>query len=140
MWIQTWHPAHPLYAALRTHDFDAFARGQLNERRAAGLPPFSSLALLRAEARSAEAATAFLQDAAAQAAERAHTLGVRLYPPVPPPMPRLADVERVQMLVESASRMALQKLLAGWLPDLHALKARHKGVLRWAVDVDPLGI
>jgi primosomal protein N' (replication factor Y) len=55
-------------------------------------------------------------------------------------MPRLADVERVQMLVESASRMALQKLLAGWLPDLHALKARHKGVLRWAVDVDPLGI
>jgi primosomal protein N' (replication factor Y) len=140
MWIQTWHPAHPLYAALRTHDFDAFARGQLNERRAAGLPPFSSLALLRAEARSAEAATAFLQDAAAQAAERAHALGVRLYPPVPPPMPRLADVERVQMLVESASRMALQKLLAGWLPDLHALKARHKGVLRWAVDVDPLGI
>ncbi len=53
MWVQTWHPRHALYAALQAHDFDAFARSQLAERRAAGLPPFTSLALLRAEARSA---------------------------------------------------------------------------------------
>ena len=69
MWIQTWHPRHPLYAALQAHDFDAFARGQLQERCAAGLPPFSSLALLRAEARSAEAAGAFLREAAQLAAQ-----------------------------------------------------------------------
>ena len=54
MWIQTWHPAHPLYAALRAHDYEAFAAAQLAERRAAGLPPFASLALLRADARTAE--------------------------------------------------------------------------------------
>jgi primosomal protein N' (replication factor Y) len=36
--------------------------------------------------------------------------------------------------------VALQRLLAGWLPGLHALRARHKGVLRWAVDIDPLAI
>ncbi len=140
MWIQTWHPRHPLYAALQAHDFDAFARGQLQERRAAGLPPFSSLALLRAEARSAEAAGAFLREAAQLAAQLPGSDRVRLYPPVPPPVSRVANVERVQMLVESGSRVALQRLLALWLPQLQALRSAHKAVLRWAVDVDPLAI
>jgi primosomal protein N' (replication factor Y) len=140
MWIQTWHPRHPLYAALQAHDFDAFARGQLQDRRVAGLPPFSSLALLRAEARQAETAVAFLREASERAAPLAQTLGVRLYPPVPPPVSRVANVERLQMLVESGSRKALQHLLAEWLPQLQSLKSRHRSVLRWAVDVDPLAI
>jgi primosomal protein N' (replication factor Y) (superfamily II helicase) len=46
----------------------------------------------------------------------------------------------MQMLVESGSRVALQRLLALWLPPLHALRATHKSVQRWAVDVDPLAI
>jgi primosomal protein N' (replication factor Y) len=140
MWIQTWHPRHPLYAALRAHDFDAFARSQLAERRTAGLPPFASLALLRAEARSAEAATSFLRDAAALAAQLPDAGDVTVYSPVPPLVSRVANVERMQMLVESTSRAALQRLLAAWLPRLHALRAAHKPVLRWAVDVDPLAI
>ncbi len=44
------------------------------------------------------------------------------------------------MLVESDSRKALQHLLAAWLPQLHTLRAAHRGLLRWAVDVDPLSI
>jgi primosomal protein N' (replication factor Y) len=140
MWVQTWHPRHPLYAALKAHDYDAFARSQLQERRAAGLPPYASLALLRAEARSAEAAAGFLREAAQQAMQLPGIEQVRIYPPVPPPVSRVADVERVQMLVESASRAALQRLLALWLPQLQALRSAHKSVLRWAVDVDPLAI
>jgi primosomal protein N' (replication factor Y) len=59
---------------------------------------------------------------------------------VPPLVSRVANVERMQMLVESASRAGLQRFLAAWLPSLHALRTRHKGLLRWAVDVDPLAI
>jgi len=47
-------------------------------------------------------------------------------------------VERAQMLVESASRPALQQFLSTWQPVLQATK--EKGVIRWAVDVDPLAI
>ncbi|MDE2368596.1 MAG: primosomal protein N' [Burkholderiales bacterium] len=137
MWIQTWNPRHPLYAALMRHDYPAFAAAQLDERRAAGLPPFASLALLRADARSAEVALAFLRDASALAREHG---GVTVYPPVPPPVARVADVERVQMLVESPTRGALQRMLAAWLPGLQGLRAQHRGLLRWAVDVDPLAI
>jgi primosomal protein N' (replication factor Y) len=139
MWIQTWHPSHPLLAALVRHDFVAFATEQLAERRALGLPPFVHLALLRAEAKSAAIAKAFLDAAAALPAPPAITR----YAPVPTSVARVAGVERMQLLVESASRAALQQWLAGWLPQLHALraadKAAYKGLLRWAVDVDPLG-
>jgi primosomal protein N' (replication factor Y) (superfamily II helicase) len=139
MWIQTWHPTHPLYAALRKHDFIAFAASQLDERRVAGLPPFAHLALLRAEARDAAVAEAFL----AGAAEALQTLDgadrVAVYPPVPPPVSRVAGVERMQMLIESGSRVALQRVLAQGLPQLHALRSQHR-VLRWAVDVDPMSI
>ncbi|KPF54549.1 primosomal protein N' [beta proteobacterium AAP51] len=138
MWVQTWHPTHPLYAALRKHDYDSFAAAQLEERRAAGLPPFAHLALLRADARTAEAATGFLQEAATLI--DATTAGVTVYPPVPPFVAKLADVERMQMLLESPSRKALQRTLAAWLPQLNGLRSRHKGLLRWAVDIDPLAI
>ncbi|MCP5286632.1 MAG: primosomal protein N' [Burkholderiaceae bacterium] len=136
MWIQTWHPTHPLYAALATHDFAAFAAAQLDERRGVGLPPFSFLALLRAEARDAAVAQAFLADAAAVPVPP----GLVCYAPVPPTVARVAGVERMQLLVESNSRPLLQQWLAAWMPQLHALKAQHKRVLRWAVDVDPLGV
>ena len=137
MWVQTWNARHPIYAALQAHDYETFAAAQLNERRAAGLPPFAALALLRADARTAAVATAFLQDAGALA--RAHE-GVTVYRPVPPFVAKVADVERMQMLVESPSRMALQRMLAAWLPGLQGLRAQHKGLMRWAVDVDPLAI
>jgi primosomal protein N' (replication factor Y) len=140
MWIQTWHPRHTLYAALRTGDFEQFAAAQLAERRAAGLPPYTHLALLRAEAKDAAQATAFLQEAAMVAADLPGSDAVTLYPPVPPTLARVAGIERVQMLAESASRPALQRLLAAWLPELHTLKTRHRSVQRWAVDVDPLAI
>jgi len=52
----------------------------------------------------------------------------------------VAGVERLQMLLESPSRPALQRFLAAWLPELHALRPAHKGLARWAIDVDPLAI
>jgi primosomal protein N' (replication factor Y) len=138
MWVQTWHPRHPLFTALRKHDYPAFAAQQLREREQAGMPPFGFQALLRADARSQEAAQAFLKaaSAAAQAVEGADR--VTLYSAVPLSIQRVANVERAQMLVESASRSALQRFLAAWQPVLQA--TREKGLIRWAVDVDPLTI
>ena len=140
MWLQTWHPQHPLFAALRRNDFVAFAAGQLEERRTAGLPPFSGLALLRAEARQLDVAMAFLQAARAIAPDVAGSDAVTIYSVVPPTVARVAGVERLQMLLESPSRAALQRFLAAWLPELHALRPAHKGLARWAIDVDPLAI
>lgn len=140
MWVQTWHPEHALYRALLQHDFEAFARSQLAERESAGLPPYSHLALLRAEARTAEAAQAFLSAAARWAQALPEARELMIYPPVPMSVSRVANMERLQMLVESPTRGALQRLLWLWMPELHALKREHRGLQRWAVDVDPLAI
>ena len=142
MWIQTHHPQHPLFAALRRHDYPAFAAQELDERRAAGMPPFAFQALLRADARTQEAAQAFLQAASEAAASLPQAQLVSNYPAVPLTIQRVANVERAQMLVESPSRATLQKFLGGVLPILHGLRQapEGKGVIRWLVDVDPQAI
>ena len=140
MWVQTGNPQHPLFAALRAHNFAAFAGQLLNERRASALPPYTHLALVRAEATQAATALAFLREATQSAVDMPEAQAVTIYPGVPHAILRVADVERVQMLVESVSRPALQKFLAAWLPQLQGLRAAHKGLRRWAVDVDPAAI
>lgn len=142
LWVQTWHPAHPLFAHLRQHDVAAFAARELAEREAAGMPPFAHQALLRADARTQAAAQGFLAAAAEAARSLPGADEVTLYPPVPLTIQRVANVERAQLLVESGSRAALQRFLAAWHDGL--LAARHapaaRGLIRYAVDVDPLGL
>jgi primosomal protein N' (replication factor Y) (superfamily II helicase) len=138
MWLQTMHPEHPLFASLKAHDYPGFAAQQLRERAQAGLPPHSYQALIRAEARTQEAAQEFLVLASESAAHVAAAEHVTLYPGVPMTIQRVANIERAQMLVESASRAALQKFLTAWQPVLRATKVQ--GMVRWAMDVDPLSI
>jgi primosomal protein N' (replication factor Y) len=150
VWIQTFQPAHPLYAALKAHDYPAFAAQQLKEREQAALPPFSAQALVRAEARTQEAAQAFLNLARSGAlTDMAQWEGwgavleqITLYPAVPMTIQRIANIERAQMLIESPSRSTLQQFLTGWHSVLHAVRAQPecKGLIRWAIDVDPLAI
>jgi primosomal protein N' (replication factor Y) (superfamily II helicase) len=140
MWIQTWFPKHPLYAALCEHDYNAFAASQLNERKIAGLPPFTHLGLLRAEAKTADAARAFLQTAAEILSQFPGADQLLVYPAVPTAVARVANIERMQMLIEGSSRVVLQRVLTSWMASLPALRRQHKGILRWALDVDPLAI
>ena len=118
----------------------------LAERSSAGLPPFSYQALLRCDARTQAVAQQFLRAAGAHAQAQLAALPgfsqVQCYPPVPLGIQRVANVERAQMLLESASRVALQGFLAAWQPLLQTLRqgSEGKGVLRWAIDVDPLVI
>jgi primosomal protein N' (replication factor Y) (superfamily II helicase) len=140
MWIQTFYPKHPLFEALKRHDYPAFAEQQLKERQTAGLPPFSFQALLRADARTQDVAQGFLNAASTAALDMPEAPYVTLYPAVPMSIQRVANVERAQMLVESPSRAHLQRFLGAWHLVLHATRAgpQGKGLIRWAVDVDPL--
>jgi primosomal protein N' (replication factor Y) len=150
LWVQTHHPTHPLYRALARHDYASFAADQLAERQAAGWPPHTHLALLRAEARQMADALAFLaavvealaqpDEATMSPATREAAGAVQVYPPVPMPLARIADVERAQLLLESHSRPALQHLLTASMPSWVALKAEHRRVVRWSVDVDPISL
>lgn len=133
--IQTQYPDHPLYAAIVRHDYPAFAATQLAERKVAGFPPYSHQAMLRAEAPKMVDAIAFLATARAWPDIEAHP-AVTLYDPVPMRMARLANLERGQLLVECASRPALQAFLTDWRVALEGIKSPSR--LRWHLEVDPL--
>jgi primosomal protein N' (replication factor Y) len=132
--IQTHQPQHPLWVTLLRGGYGTFARGLLAEREAAGWPPFSHLALLRAEAAGAQEALWFLGETLSLAAELGHT-GVELLGPVPAPMPKRAGRYRAQLLLQARRRAPLHALLRHWIPALVRLPAARQ--VRWSLDVDP---
>jgi primosomal protein N' (replication factor Y) len=131
--IQTEFPQHPLYQALRRHDYPAYARELMAERKQAGFPPFVYQAVLRAEAPQLALALDFLARAARIAIDISSA--VTIYDPVPAGLVRLAGLERAQLTVQAKSRTALQKFLRVWHERLYAAGERK---VRWALDVDPL--
>ena len=132
--LQTHHPEHPLLRVLVLEGYRKFCAEALAERRGARLPPFASLALVRAEAPQREAPQSFLRDAAACASARPHP-GVSVLGPVPSPMERRAGRYRAQLLVDATSRGTLQRFLPEWIAALEALPSARR--IRWSVDVDP---
>ncbi len=133
--IQTHHPDNPLLTQLAAHDYPAFAETLLQERAQAELPPYASLALLRAEAVDSRAALDFLQ-AAREAAGPTGADQPLLLGPVPSPMERRAGRYRAQLLLQASDRQTLQRFLQHWLPRIEQLPDSRR--VRWSVDVDPL--
>ena len=135
--IQTAQPEHPLFAALKAHDFDGFARSQLDERALLGLPPHGFQLMLSADAPELQPALDFLE-AARRAAQALQVEGVQVYDVVPMRMVRRANRERAQLVVESRSRPQLRALLRPWIANLYRLRLARG--LRWHVDVDPVEV
>ena len=135
--VQTDFPDHPVYAALRSHDYDRFARTLLAEREAAQLPPFAHVALLMAEAHAREAVDRFLDSAHAAAMQaRKGENTITVFAPVPALLARRGGFERGQLVVQAVRRAELQRFLPVWHDALRALPGRR---VRWALDVDPAG-
>jgi len=134
---QTHHPDHPLLADLLAGGYPEFARKALEERRLADLPPFTHMALLRAESVHSEAARHFLEEVTAlvDARRRELKLAVHSSGVLPAGMPRRAGRYRWQLVLNAIQRSGLQSLLAAVHDDVHALKSSRK--VRWSFDVDP---
>ncbi len=133
VYIQTAFPHHPLFEALKTHNYEHFANELLKERELAELSPFTFLVLLKAEAHQLTSVMQFLNDAMQKAQDLSHH--VTVYNPVRPIMERLKGMERAQLVIQASSRIALQKLLDDWVPYLRENKLGQK--VKWIVDVDP---
>ena len=133
--IQTTFPEHALFNALREQSYVAYADALLQERRQTQFPPFSYMALLKAEANQYAYVERFLQQAADLAREL-NVAEVVIYDPLRPQMERLKGMERGQLLMQANNRQHLQALFRQLTPQLRASQLAAK--VRWAVDVDPL--
>jgi primosomal protein N' (replication factor Y) (superfamily II helicase) len=135
--IQTQFPEHPLLNRLIKDGYEGFALSALEERREAGWPPYSRLAMLRAEAKDSLGLDAFLH-AAVDSSGRLREAAVKVLGPASALMARRADHFRAHLLVETASRANLQRFLKNWLPLVDELPGPPG--LRWSIDVDPLEV
>lgn len=131
--VQTAFPTHPLFNALRAHDFEAWVKVLLEERQSAGFPPFMFQVLLSAEAKQEGEAMGFLKKARASALELKQP--VEVYGVIPAAMPKRANHYRAQLLVQSDNRRALQAFLREWKPQLDVIPTKQ---IRWSLDIDPL--
>jgi primosomal protein N' (replication factor Y) (superfamily II helicase) len=132
--IQTRFAMHPLYAAIAAQDHGQFASMALVERRQAHLPPFTFLALLRAESKSREALDQFMTMAAGEAKILQTGRDVHVWDPIPATLARKAGFERQQLMVQADSRPAMQQFLTAWLP---AVRVNELRAVKWSLDVDP---
>ena len=133
--VQTSYPEHPLLQKLLQGGYEAFAAGALEERRLAGWPPYSHLALLRAEAARPGTALGFLQ-ALRDALGRPE--GVAILGPAPAPMEKRGGRWRAQLLLQAAQRPALHRALDACQDHAAGLAAAHRA--RWFIEVDPLDL
>jgi primosomal protein N' (replication factor Y) len=131
--VQTAFPNHPMFQALRAHDYEAWAQILLAERRMAGFPPYVYQVLLSAESKNEGEAMKFLQQARSAAIGLAKQ--VEVYGAVPAAMPKRANHFRAQLLVQCDKRKALQDFVRTWKPMLDVLPAKK---IRWSLDIDPL--
>lgn len=139
--IQSHLADHPLLVQLTEQGYFAFAEQALSERRAAGLPPYSYMALLRAEAVSSIQVDNFLQDALAlseQLLAHYQLQQLECLGPVAAPMERRAGRYRAQLLFIAHKRKDLQQLLHALCFNLELLPSARQA--RWSVDVDPIDL
>jgi primosomal protein N' (replication factor Y) len=135
--IQTHYPEHPLLKCLLEGDYTTFATLALVERREADWPPFTHLAVWHAEATRREDAVAFLEHVRSVAAASEQST-VAVLGPAPLPMERKDGRYRAQLLLRSAERAPLHRLVERTLLAVRNSPSARRA--RWSIDIDPLEV
>lgn len=135
--IQTHHADHPLFKPLLKHDYPAFAKALIEERQQTELPPFTHLALIRAEAVDQQSPMVFLEQARLLL-EQVNLEGIILLGPFPALMERRAGRYRAQLLIQANNRKQLQTLISNSISFIEKDKSAKK--VRWSIDIDPMDL
>lgn len=137
VYLQTWHPDHPFFEKLKSLPYTQFVESLLAERQLTSMPPYTYLALLRAESTKMLHTETFIQEAA-KSAEQLRTTDTELLGPAIAPLERKAGFYRMQLLVRSKNRALLHDFLNQWVEIMEAMKTAKR--VRWSLDIDPYNL
>ena len=132
--IETSFPSHPIFQAVKSHDYELFANSLLRERKPLQLPPYSYNAILRAESKKLALVDIFTNDIANWGEEFAPL--VSIFGPVRPAMERIKGFERMDIHIHAVERKNIQNMLKAWIHQIrqHPLSNR----IKWNIDIDPM--
>lgn len=137
VFIQTHFPEHPMLHTLLKGGYTAFSKELLMQRQIVGLPPYSHLALFRAEDVHEVKIMSFLTELKALLNQYVSPK-VTVLGPIEAAMSRRAGKCRAQLLVQSECRRELQTLLTEVMSNDWLKRQRQK--IHWSLDVDPVDI
>lgn len=127
--IQTYAPQEPVMQALAAQDRDAFFAAEIEEREAAGMPPYGKLAAIIVSAPAEQLA----DDAAKAMGEKApHVQGLDLWGPAPAPLSVIRGMHRRRFLVRADRGVDISAFLAAW-----SSRVKLHSAVRVQIDVDP---
>lgn len=132
--IQTHLPHHPLLNLLVQHGYAPFAQALLAQRQQAQMPPYSHLAMLRAQSKTMPKVLHFLHAIKKQLL----STGIEILGPAPAPLARKADHHRLQLLIKSSSRHKREDAL-NLMREAIFLHKLDKSI-EWTIDVDPIDL
>jgi primosomal protein N' (replication factor Y) len=133
--VQTINPDHYAVRMAAAQDYGAFYEKELAFRRAMSYPPFSAMANLMVRAEKKELALRLSGELGMLLTPPPEKL--RVLGPAEAPVPRLKAEYRYQLLIKSASRVALNALLQ----KVRAFALEHKWpATALVIDVDPLSL
>ncbi|MBG0798365.1 primosomal protein N' [Methylocystis sp. L43] len=145
--IQTFHPAHPVIAALLSGDAEKFYEQEIAIRERAGLPPFGRLAAMIVSAKDAATAEAHARALARAAHELPPSPRYRIAAPGAWPeqneIALLGPAEAPIALIRGRYRFRLLAKgprgadMQAFLRDMLAAGPKERGGVRVQIDVDP---
>lgn len=129
--IQTHQPKHEFFHTLLQQGYEQLARNGLKQRQDMQFPPFSHMAIIRAQHRFEDKLEAFLLeliDAIGQ------DPAVSVMGPLPAPMQKKQKLHRMQLILNANNRRGLHQLLKQLLKKHNPTQ----GPVRWFIDIDPV--
>ena len=129
VWIQTYDPEHPHLESLAKSGYAGFVKTELISRKSANWPPYSHLALLRADGTNSDEVSTFLE----QLLTQVHFTSTETLGPISASIPRLNNRWRCQAALVDSNRKRLHESLAKI-----ARVPTQRSKIRWSIDVDPI--
>jgi primosomal protein N' (replication factor Y) len=134
--VQTFQPQEPAIAFACQHDYQGFVNSELPHRKEFGYPPYGRLVRIVLSHKGYETVRSVGEGLVRLilALTQKLNLPVRVHGPIPPPMERLMEQYRVEIVLFSDSALPLQRLIGSLRA--RGVLASHK--VSVSVDVDPL--
>jgi primosomal protein N' (replication factor Y) (superfamily II helicase) len=129
VYLQSYNPTHPLFAALLKHDRDGFYEQEAANRQRFRAPPFVRYAALIFSGKD-KAAVETHARGFARAGPRGP--GIDVFGPAPAALSLLRGLHRVRLLLHVDGPYAVSQLVSDWLSRV----PEHKAV-RVQIDIDP---
>ncbi|MDG2421585.1 MAG: primosomal protein N' [Gammaproteobacteria bacterium] len=135
--IQSRHASHVTLKNLMNNSYSDFAKYLLQERLTTNMPPFSQLALIKAQAKQLGIALSFLKKVKIMSVEISSNFNdqVTSIGPIPAPIEKRAGMFRTQLILKTKKKSTLQEFIHLLVLRIEDLKI--PSGIRWSVDVDP---